>query len=414
MIRLLPSLLLLSLLVAGSPTSHLRYERVIAVAQGGQSCAVLDPALYVHAAASLADLRLTIADSGQEVPFVLLRSGSLQTETENARILDLHQAGKSVRFDLAMPSRVYTDVVLQLTAPNLLAHAVVTTGEAPSANLGEFTLFDLTAQHLSGDTTLHLQETAAPLLHVTLVPLPGSVPITPAMLRGATVPPSREAQTLFTTALSTSTLEQARHQTRAHFILPAHLPIERVRVTLLAGKTSNFSRSVLITSHVVGEPESSGEQIRGTIARVHSTRGAAALNLDQLSISAILGANLQKPAEVDVAIDNAEASPLPLASIALETRQRQICFDVPTAASLKLFYGDPKLEPPQYDYQQQFRPSQAMHHAVLGPEQVNPHYVPREDTRPLTKRHPRTLALGTIIALCLLALIVLRSRKLRV
>lgn len=414
MTRPLLALLALSLLEGDSSNTHLRYQRAVRVTQPGQSCAVLDPALYTHAAASLADLRLTTKDGAQEIPFVLLRSGSLQTETENARIVNVHQAGKSLLFDLAMPPRPYTDVMLLLNAPNRLAQAVVTTEKSSRSSLGEFTLFDLTAQHLTGDTTLHLQETAAPLLHVTLRPLPESSPITPAMLLGASVPPSREAQTLFTPALRTSSFEQTRHQTIARFTVPAHLPIERVRIVLAAGKTPNLTRPVLITSHVSGESESSGEQIRGTIARVRSTRGGTVLSLDQLSLPAILGANLQRPAEVEVAIENANDPPLPLASVVLETRQRQICFDLSAAAPLTLFYGDPALEPPQYDYQQHFRPDPAMRNAVLGPEQANPHYVPREDTRSLTKRHPRMLALGTMLVVCLVAVLTLRSKKLRV
>ncbi len=413
MMRCLPLALTLLLLDAGPPTTSFRYQRAVRVAQAGQSCAVLDPALYTHAAASLADLRLFAADGTREIPFVLLRSGSAQTESEPAGILNLHGAGKSVSFDLAMPTRVYTDVILKLSAPNLLARTTVTAGNAAGASLGEFTLFDLSAQHLAGDTTLHLQETAAPLLHITLTALPGSAPLTPAMVQGASVPPSREAQTLYTTALSTAALAQTGHQTLARFTVPAHLPIERVRVVLAPGKTPNFSRPVVITSHVTGEPESSGEQIRGAIARVRTTRGGATLSLDQITLPATLGANLQRPAEVEIAVENGADAPLPLLSIALETRQRRICFDLATSAALTLFYGDSRLDPPQYDYERRFRLDPAAHVALLGPEQANPRYTPRADIRPLTKRHPRLIALGTILVLCLFAIVALRSKKLR-
>ncbi len=415
LMRTLAAWLVLLLLDAGSsPVAHLRYERAVRVDAPGQTCVILDPALYAHAAATLADLRLVAGTSPREIPFVLLRSGSLQTEPDTASILNLHQLGRSISFDLGMPSRPYTDVVLKLAASNLLAHAIVNANDAAGPTLGDFTLFDLSAQRLAGDTTLHLQETSVPLLHVTLTPLPGSPPLAPTMVKSAIVPPSREAQTLFTTALSTSTFREAAHQTIARFTVPAHIPVERVRLTLAPTKSPNLSRPILITSHTIGEPDSSGEQIRGTVNRIRITRAGVALSLDQLTVPATLGANLQKPAEVQVAIENGSDTPLPIASVALESRERELCFTAATTAPLTLLYGDPKLDPPHYDFEQRFRPNPAVHHATLGPEQPNPLFTPREESRPLTRRHPRIVAVSLLLTMCLFATIALRSHKLRV
>ena len=407
-------LIFLLLDASSGPVAHLRYQRAVRVDQAGQTCVVLDPALYAHAAPTLADLRLVTGTPPREIPFVLLRNGSLQTEPDTASILNLHQLGRAISFDLGMPSRPYTDVVLKLAAPNLLAHAVVNASDAAGPTLGDFTIFDLSAQHLSGDTTLHLQETSVPLLHVTLTPLSGSAALNSAMVKAATVPPSREAQTLFTTALSTSTFGQTAGQTIARFTVPAHIPIERVRLTLALTKSPNFSRPILITSHTLGEPDSSGEQVHGTVNRIHTTRAGTALSLDQLTVPATLGANLQHPAEVQVAIDNGPNTPLPLASVALESRQRQLCFESLTAAQLTLLYGDPKLDPPQYSDEQRFRPDPAAHIATLGPEQPNPLFTPREESRPLTRRHPRIVGVSLLLAMCLFAIVALRSHKLRV
>ncbi len=408
MIHFLSTLLvLLAFQAATTPVSHLRYQRAVMAAHAGYSCAVLAPSLFAHAAPTLADLRLYTTAGTHAIPFALLVNGPLTDETEPARILNLRQTGRALSFDLAMPARPFTDVILALARPDLLARATVTSA---GTSLGDFTLFDLTAQHLPADTTLHLQETATPLLHVDLVPLPGSPVITPAMLTGATVPPSREAQTLFTTAFSTSALTQTGHATVAHFTVPAHIPIERVRFVLAPGKQPNVSRPVHITSHPLSQPASSGEVMDGTLGHLRLSRTGAALSLDHLTVPATIGANLQQPADVEVAIDNGTSPPLLIAAIVLESRQRQLCFNAPAAAALTLFYGDPKLEPTQASPHLDLASATV---ATLGPEQSNPLYTPRADTRSLTRRHPRFFSLGGILLVCLAAVIALRTKKFR-
>ena len=411
MTRSLPALLLLLVAAAGSPIAHLHYERLVIAEHSGQTCTVLGSTVYTHASATLADLRLFTNAGAREVPFVLFQSGSLQANTEPAQILNLRQLGTAISFDLQMPARAYTDVVLDLAGQSLLAHATVT---AVGRTLGDFTLFKLNTEHLPDDTTLHLQEIAAPVLHITLTPLQGSAPLTPALVLGAAVPPSREAQTLYTTALTTSTVTEAAGETRARFLVPPHLPIERVRITLQPGKLQNLSRTVRITSHAANDPGSSGEQIRGTIGYLHLTRGGAVLNLDQLSVPATLGANLQTAAEVEVAIENGSATPLPIASIALETRQHQLCFNAQAAGLFTLFYGDPELEPARYDLRNKFRGDTVPHLATLGPEQLNPRYTPREQPGFLSRKHPRSAYLGLIFAICFAGIFLLRSKKLRI
>ena len=159
---------------------HLRYTRALSVAAGsGQACAVLDAAVFPHAAPSLRDLRLfpaAGAGEAREVPYALTLSEAVTEETQAARVLNLGAGLKpgSVAFDLQMPDRPYTDVVLDLAGRDFLATATVTGGDSLGAahsggtSLGSFTLFDLTAQRLSRDTTLPLQESTFRFLHVVL------------------------------------------------------------------------------------------------------------------------------------------------------------------------------------------------------------------------------------------------------
>ena len=66
----------------------------------------------------------------------------------------------------------------------------------------------------------------------------------------------------------------------------------------------------------------------------------------------------------------------PITAVRLEMRERKLCFDAPSAQPLTLYYGDPALTAPQYDYARLFAPSSAMHTARLGPERRTPLTAP--------------------------------------
>jgi hypothetical protein len=112
-----------------------------------------------------------------------------------------------------------------------------------------------------------------------------------------------------------------------------------------------------------------------------------------------------------VAIDNGDDTPLPITAVRLEMRQRKICFDTASTQQVTLFYGDPALTAPQYDYARLFTPSDAMHAAQMGPEQLNTTYRDRPDARPLTDRHPHLLWIALLAVVCVLAIIAIRSAR---
>lgn len=421
--------ILLALLLfwqAAAPAAHnpinlqqySRYRRSIELPAGpGQTCAVIDSQIFPHAAPSLKDLRLY--QGPRELPYAITLSEPNQPDGNTARVLNLGTRGRSIVFDLQMPNRPYTDVNLDLSGQDYVATATVTGADSPhsssATHLGEFTLFDLTAQHLSRSATLHLQESSFPYLHIVLTASPASrasrFMATPQMVKGATVPPSREAQSLYTVAAETASVVQQGRQTIAVFALPERIPVERVTFVLAPDFKANFSRDVHISDHPAGTPESASETIDGTILRVHLTEAGREIRQQQLSVRAILGANMQGPANVRVAIDNGDDTPLPVTAVRLEMRQRKLCFDALTAQPLTLFYGDAALAAPQYDYARLFAPAAHTSTAQLGPEQLNPAYRPRPDTRPLTERYPDLLWIALLAVICILAVIALRSSR---
>jgi hypothetical protein len=408
----------------------LRYQRAVSSPSGpGQTCAVIDPSIFPHAAASLKDLRLYQgANDSHDVPYAITLSEPQQPDSDTAQIRNLGLRGNNIVFDLEMPNRPYTDVTLNLAGQDFIATATVSGTRDPNysnqTSLGDFTLFDLTTQHLSRSTTLHLQETTLPYLHVELAisPAPGAhtFAASPQMVLGVTVPPSREAQSLYTTAAATTTITQRGHQSIATFALPERIPIERISVDIPPTFKANFSRDVRIsdrpsdTPGTADTPDNSAaasETLAGTILRVHLTQSGREIRQQQLSVPATLGSNMQSPATVEVAIDNGNDTPLPIAAVRLEMRQRKLCFDALTTQPLTLFYGDPALTAPQYDYARLFSPSREIHTAQLSSEQLNPAYRDRPDQRPLTERRPHLLWIVLLAVICILAIVAIRSSK---
>lgn len=419
-------LALLFLWQAAAPASHSpadiqqysRYRRAVELpARAGQTCAVIDPQIFPHAAPSLKDLRLY--QGGRELPYAITLSEPEQPDDDVARVMNLGMRGHSIVFDLQMPNRPYTDVDLDLGGQNFVATAAVTGGDTPrfsnATQLGDFTLFDLTAQHLSRSATLHLQESSFPYLHVVLTasPAPGASRFIarPQMVKGAAVPPSREAQSLYTVAAESKRIVQQGRESVAIFGLPERIPVERVTFVLAPEFKANFSRDVHVSDHPAGTPQSAAETIDGTLFRVHLTQAAREIRQQQLSVPATLGANMQGPANVKVTIDNGDDAPLPVSAVRLEMRQRKLCFNAPTTQAITLFYGDAALAAPQYDYPRFFVAAAHTGAAQLGREQLNPTYRSRPDTRPLTERYPDILWIALLAVICILAIVAMRSSR---
>jgi len=241
-------------------------------------------------------------------------------------------------------------------------------------------------------------------------------------VEGAEVPPSREAQTLYTPVAMTSSVTQKGKQSVATFQIPAHVPVERVAFGLAPAFTKEFSREVTVfakgTSDVQftkdhSEDEFLREQIGGEIW--HITRngigGGPAIHQEKLSVDAEIAGNLREPMTVTVAVENGDDAPLQIQSVTLEMRQRMLCFDAAAGASYVLRYGDAALRAPVYDYVRLYQPQASAIAAQLGPELANADYHPRPDERPFTERHPELMWVALILVVAVLGGTALHSVK---
>jgi hypothetical protein len=388
----------------------------------GQACAVLDATLYAHTEGRLTALR--IYSSGHEVPFAITESGELGQQAEPARVMNLGRQGKTIVFDLAMPQRAYTEVVLDLDGRDFYATAKVSGEQQPGGartDLGEFVLFDLRSDGLSRSTTLALQESSFPILHVEMAvtSAPGGDPnfFELDMVRGASVPPSREAQTLYTTVAETTVFEQHGKSTVATLQVPAHVPIERAHIVLDPAFHRDFLRSVTVAGKTnIPDAIGADESVAGEIERVErppSPAGIPAIRSEQLNVDALLASNLRKPATITLTVNNGDDAALPLRAVDLQMRQREVCFDAEPGAAYVLRYGDPTpVRPPVYDYAQLFRANPNAAVVALGPETPNPQF--RDDTPPpqsYPKRHPELLWVALLLVIGVLGTVALHNAR---
>ncbi len=401
---------------------HLRWQRSVQLPAGasGRACAVLDATSFAHAAGrSQDDLRLYVG--GIETPFALSESEPVAADVQTATVQNPGMRNGDVVVDLAMPARAYTDVTLKLGGKNFVATAKVSAPDG--TQLGTFALFDLSQQGLSRSTTLTLQESTFPMLHVALhvtsidgKPYPG---LTPQIVEGADIPPSREAQTLYTPVAATSTVVQKGKQSVITFQIPAHVPVERVVVGFAPGFTKEFSRRVNITAMAMkknaNDAADAGEHIVGVIWRItrNSEGGGPAIHQEKLSVDAEIASNLRDPATVTIAVENGDDVPLAIQSVQLQMRQRVLCFDAASGASYIMRYGDAALRAPVYDYARLFQQVQVYSTiaATLGPELPNADYHPRPDERPFTERHPELMWVALILVVAVLGGTALHSVK---
>jgi len=402
---------------------HFRFERAVEIKPGtqGRVCAALDAAVFAHSN-SLTDVRLYAG--GEEVPYALSTSQT-QPGSDAAEVLNLGRRAGHIVFDLQMPARPYSTVELQLAGENFLATAKVTgsnslAGAEQGTALGTFTLFDLTAQRLGRSTSLDLAESSFAYLHIELDAKaapghPGFV-ANPDLVGSAQVPPSREAQTIYTTVAETDRIAQVDRSSVASFQLAARVPVERVRFVLQPGDRTNFSRPVRVTAKADAPPSPDApppleEKVYGEISRVRMLEGGTEIRRESLDVPATLGSNSQTGAKVEVAVENGDDRPLALAQVRLEMRERKLCFDSP-GKPVTMFYGDDKLQPPVYDYSRLFVTTDAAKPAMLGAEQANPQFEPRTvERKKLIDRHPEILWLALLVVVAALGFVAFRSAK---
>ena len=401
---------LLLLLIAQPEQRYFRHERNVndVPAQEKQTCLALDVATFVHASAGLADLRLY--RDGQETPYALSVDTPVSTVQANIAPLNLGKRGGSVVFDAEMPAGSYSTIQLDVQGKDFIASVDVSGSRAQDAGgatqLGTYTIFDLTSQKLGRSMALHLPVSDLRYLHFRI-----DGPVKPEDVTGLSIEgePIQPAQDL-TVAESRVAMRQGRDSVIG-FTVPANVPVERIEFEPGAS-SQNFSRSVdvKVVSILDNKPSPETRSYGGEIRRVHGVHEGRRIDNEQLAIE-LGGTTVPVTSRWTVKISNGDDLPLPLRIVRLQMRKRSLCFDAMPGSAYTLYYGDPALSAPQYDYASLFQPDKDAAQATLGPEKANPQFKPRPDERPFTEKHPALLWIALVIVVAALGGIALRSAR---
>ena len=363
-----------------------------------QNFFVVDREIWNDSRPDLGDLRLY--DGESPVPFAISeqREGISSEEVE-AKILNLGSVSGHTEFDLDAESLTeYDRIRLRLDAHDFIATASVSGGSSPGkateVELTDATLYDFSKEQLGSNFQLKLPTSSFRYLHIKLSP-----GIRPQQLNSAAIYDLREQQASWTKVGSCAAPQNQPHLTLISCNLPQKVPLSRVLFHVDPAQV-NFRRSVSLED-AKGRQFASGE-----ISRVRINRAGTLVTDEKLSLNVFGNGDA-----ITIKVDNGDNPPLAVTALEPLTVERRIYFDPKGKTTLSLYYGDPKLSAPIYDYARFFHADASPAEARLAAAAHNPQYVGRPDERPWSDRH--TAILWTAMIAAVLALTVLALRGLR-
>ncbi len=364
-----------------------------------QNYVVLDGDVFAHTRPELSDVR--VYDGQVQVPYVLIRqSGGSSTQESQAKILNLGSVGGRTEFDIDTSGfDEYDRVRLQLDAKNFINSAQIegrrTRNDKSGTNLGTSTLYDFTKEGLGSNFTLKFSTASFPFLHVRLAP-----GIRPDQIKGAFLSSFSETKAGWADAGQCNPAPAHSKQTVYECAISTGMPVERVRFAIPAS-SMNFNRTVVLSD------EHGNEFQQGAISRVRMSRGGQTVTSEALDIDVYPRTGVQ----MRVAVENGDDPPLPIETVKPLSVERRLYFDAKGKSSLQLYYGDPKLEAPSYDYAKFFQQSADAVVAQLGPAHANPQYAGRPDDRPWSERHTFVLWAAMLVAVVILGALAIKGLK---
>jgi hypothetical protein len=404
--------LLAAVIFAGPSIPYFKYQRPVQAQPGGQRFLAVDEQTWKNTRRDLGDLRLYSGQ--QEVPYALIvERGSRENDNKDVRVLQQSVVGGKTQFMIDMTDVAeYDHIALRLAAKNFVAHARVEGQEdlhgTQWALLAESILYDLSKEHLGGNSILRLPLSTYKYLRVTI-----DGPVKPADILGASSEFRQEQKAVWRDVGGAPTVAEmpmsaargdssrmGRKGTVLTFAVPENVPVNRVTFDIDPAQP-NFRRSVQV------EGDKDAYIGSGEIDRVHMVRSGQKIDSDDYDVS--FSAVGHK--EIKVIIDNGDDPPLKIKSARLQQLEHRLYFDAPASGPLTLYYGDEKLDPPVYDYAKLFLLAKDAAPAQLETEQTNAAYTGRPDERPWTEKHPAVLWIAIVAAVLILGAIALRSMK---
>lgn len=362
-----------------------------------QNYLVIDEEVWEHARPDLADIRLY--DGMTQVPYVLQEQRRKSTSVERpAKVLNLGRVGDHTEFDLEITGvQQYDRIRLQMDAKDFVATALLfgrnTLEQRTTTQLGPSTLYDFSREKLGSNFVLQLPPSSFAYLHVQLTP-----GIRPDQVKGGSVFDVQEKQARWIGVGNCTTPEQDGRNTTTFCHVPVSVPLERIQFSIPAEQV-NFRRNVTVTA---GE----NQLANGEISRVRITRAGTQVSSEQMSVDL---PGFSDKRDIKVTIANGDDPPLPLSSVQPLALERRIYFDPGGRSVLKMYYGDPQLQAPVYDYAKFFQEEPDAAQAQPGRAMHNAQYAGRPDERPWSERHNAVLWAAMLLAIAALAILAVRG-----
>lgn len=365
-----------------------------------QNYFVVDEEIWNRLRPDLADLR--IYDGESQVQYALSEQrGGTPTHEEPARILNLGNVAGHTEFELDMGQiPEYDRIRLQLDAKDFVVTASVAGSNEPGAKivtqLPPSTLYDFTREELGSNAVLKLPPSNFHTLHVKL-----STGISPDQVKGASVYNLRETRAAWTSVGLCGAPSQVGRTTVIMCNSSAKVPVDRIRFHI-DPKQVNFRREVMFS-----DASDNHYGMGSDITRVRINSAGTTVLSEELDVP--VGG--QTSGQLKVTVDNGDNPPLSISAVELLSLERRVYFLAQGKSQLKVYYGDEKLEAPDYDYARYFKADPAATRIDLGPAAHNEAYTGRPDDRPWSERHNAVMWLAMILAVIVLAVLAIRGFK---
>ena len=394
-------ILLASVLLAATHHPEIRYfsnvRELQISAPNKQNYVVVDSEIWGHARPDLADIRLY--DGTTQVPYLLQEQQPRKAIVEQkASLLNLGTVGDHTEFDLDIGSaQPYDRIRFQIDAKDFISTAFVfgrdNLNQKSQTQLGPSTLYDFTREKLGSNFVVQLPTSSFRYLHVQFTP-----GLRPEQVKSAAIFDVQEKRANWSKVGNCQQPEQLARNTVVTCSLSPGVPLDRIQFEV-APEQVNFRRNVSVSADNV-------QIANGDISRVRMNRGGTQVLSEQMFVD-VPGVNEKRDFRVTVA--NADDAPLRVVSVEPLAFERRVYFDPSGRSSLKLYYGDAKLQAPVYDYAQFFQEDPAAVPAQLGAGLHNAEYTGRPDERPWSERHKAVLWAAMLLAVTLLAILALRG-----
>jgi Protein of unknown function (DUF3999) len=408
------AILLLAVAVPAPESRYFRSMRPVDLQPGatGQACLVLDPGIFAHASRNLTDLRLYHGTI--ETPYVIRNAETQRQESRLIVPLNLGRRAGRTAFDAAMPEGVYGDLELSVTGHDFLATVTVSGAQTETGKptrVGSYTIFDFSRERLGRSTVLHLPKSDFRFLHFEI-----AGPLAPESVGALRAEAEAPGEPRFAVVAQAASFVRKGPASTVELAVPARMPVDRIVFTPPTAPV-NFSRDVDI--EVRAEPQGAREaagtamlpiDASGSVLRIHRVQDGRHIDEERLAVDAPAEV-FDTPSKWSISVQNGDDAPIGFPSVRLEMLERDLCFEAAAGAAYTLYYGDPTLAAPRYDYARWFAPQANVAIATLGAEQPNPVYKPRPDARPFTERHPALLWVTLLVVVVFLGAVALRSAR---